>query len=205
MVGTMKKRIAVLASGRGSNFQAVIEAIRQGKIPATCSALITDNPRAYAIERANQAGIPVTVIDYSSCPSREAYEYALLKAMQQVNPDLFVLAGYMRILGTSIVRSFSGKIINIHPALLPSFPGLHAQRNALDYGVKVSGCTVHFVDESLDCGPIILQRCVSVRDGDDEDLLAERILNHEHECLPEAIRLFCEGKLVMNGRTVRII
>jgi phosphoribosylglycinamide formyltransferase-1 len=201
----MKKRIAVLASGRGSNFQAVIEAIRQGKIPAICSALITDNPQAYAIERAKLSGIPVTVIDYSLCPSREAYECALLTAMQQVNVDLFVLAGYMRILGASIVRSFSGKIMNIHPALLPSFPGLHAQRQALDYGVKVSGCTVHFVDENLDCGPIILQRCVVVRDGDDEDLLAQRILKHEHECLPEAIRLFCEEKLVINGRTVRII
>jgi len=201
----MKKRIAVLASGRGSNLQAVIEAIRQGKIPATCVALITDNPEAYAIERAKNAGIPVTIIDYSSFSSCEMYERALLSAMEQVNVDLFVLAGYMHILGTSIVRSFSGKIMNIHPALLPSFTGLHAQRQALNYGVKVSGCTVHFVDESLDCGPIILQRCVAVLDGDDEDLLAERILKHEHECLPEAIRLFCEEKLVTDGRTVRIV
>jgi phosphoribosylglycinamide formyltransferase-1 len=200
----MKKRIAVLASGRGSNFQAVIEAIQKGKIPATCVALITDNPDAYAIERAKNAGIPATIIDYSSFPSREMYECALLSAMQQVNVDLFVLAGYMRILGNSIVRSFSGKIMNIHPALLPSFTGLHAQRQALNYGVKVSGCTVHFVDESLDCGPIILQRCVTVLDGDDEDLLAERILEHEHECLPDAIRLFCEERLVTDGRTVRI-
>jgi phosphoribosylglycinamide formyltransferase-1 len=200
----MKKRIAVLASGRGSNFQAVIESIRQGKIPAVCVALITDNPEAYAIERAKNAGIPVKVIDYSLFPSREMYECALLSAMQQADADLFVLAGYMRILGTSIVHSFSGKIMNIHPALLPSFTGLHAQRQALNYGVKVSGCTVHFVDESLDCGPIILQRCVTVLDGDDEDLLAERILKHEHECLPEAIRLFCEEKLVTDGRTVRI-
>ena len=201
----MKKRIAVLASGRGSNFQAVIEAIRQGKIPATCVALITDNPEAYAIERAKKAKIPVTIIDYSLYPSREEYECALLTAMQQADADLFVLAGYMRILGTSIVRLFSGKMMNIHPALLPSFTGLHAQRQALDYGVKVSGCTVHFVDESLDCGPIILQHCVAVQDGDDEDLLAGRILKHEHECLPEAIRLFCEEKLVTDGRTVRII
>jgi phosphoribosylglycinamide formyltransferase-1 len=201
----MKKRIAVLASGRGSNFQAVIDAIRLGKVPATCVALITDNPEAYAIERAKKAKIPVTIVDYSLYSSREMYEDALLTAMQKVNADLFVLAGYMRILGTSIVRLFSGKIMNIHPALLPSFTGLHAQRQALDYGVKISGCTVHFVDESLDCGPIILQHCVAVRDGDDEDSLAERILKHEHKCLPEAIRLFCEGRLVNNGRTVRII
>ena len=201
----MKKRIAVLASGRGSNFQAVIEAILQGKIPATCVALITDNPEAYAIERAKKAKIPVTIVDYSLYPSRDEYECALLTAMQQADADLFVLAGYMRILGTSIVRVFSGKMMNIHPALLPSFTGLHAQRQALDYGVKVSGCTVHFVDESLDCGPIILQHCVAVQDGDDEDSLAGRILKHEHECLPEAIRLFCEEKLVTDGRTVRII
>ena len=201
----MKKRIAVLASGRGSNFQAVIDAIRQEKIPAICVALITDNPEAYAIERAKNAGIPVTVIDYSSFPSFETYERALLSAMHKANADLFVLAGYMRIVGTDIVRSFPGKMMNIHPALLPSFTGLHAQRQALNYGVKVSGCTVHFVDESLDCGPIILQRCVTVLDGDDEDLLAERILKHEHECLPEAIRLFCEEKLVTDGRTVRIV
>ena len=200
----MKKRIAVLASGRGSNFQSVIEAIQQGKIPAVCVALITDNPGAYAVERAEKAGIPVKVIDYSLFPSREMYERALLLAMQQADADLFVLAGYMRILGSSIVLTFRGKIMNIHPALLPSFTGLHAQQQALNYGVKVSGCTVHFVDESLDCGPIILQRCVTVLEGDNEDILAERILKHEHECLPEAIRLFCEGKLVTDGRNVRI-
>ncbi len=202
---TMKKRIAVLASGRGSNFQVIIEAIRREQIPATCVALITDNPEAYAIKRAKNAGIPVKVIDYSSFPSREMYEQDLLSAMQEVNADLFVLAGYMRILGDDIVRSFAGKMMNIHPALLPSFTGLHAQQQALNYGVRVSGCTVHFVDESLDCGPIILQRCVAVLDGDDEDSLAERILSQEHQCLPEAIRLFCEGKLMTDGRIVRIL
>jgi len=200
----MKKRIAVLASGRGSNFQAVIDAIQEGKIPATCAALITDNPKAYAIERAKQAKIPVTVIDFASFPSRDKYERALLFAMQQVNADLFVLAGYMRIVGAGIVRSFPGKMMNIHPALLPAFPGLHAQRQAVDHGVKVSGCTVHFVDESLDGGPIILQRCVSVLEDDDEDSLAERILHHEHECYPEAIQLFCEERLEIVGRRVRI-
>jgi phosphoribosylglycinamide formyltransferase-1 len=124
--------------------------------------------------------------------------------MQQAGADLFVLAGYMRIIGAAIVRSFPGKMVNIHPALLPSFTGLHAQRQAVQYGVKVSGCTVHFVDESLDGGPIILQHCVTVQEGDDEDLLAERILKHEHECFPEAIKLFCEDRLEIVGRTVRI-
>jgi phosphoribosylglycinamide formyltransferase-1 len=200
----MKKRIAVLASGRGSNFQAVIDAIQEGKIPATCAALITDNPKAYAIERAKMAKIPVTVIDFASFPSREMYEKALLSAMKRVNADLFVLAGYMRIVGADIVRSFPGKMMNIHPALLPAFPGLHAQGQAVHHGVKVSGCTVHFVDESLDGGPIILQRCVNVLENDDEDSLADRILHHEHECYPEAIKLFCEERLEIVGRNVRI-
>ena len=153
----MKKRIAVLASGRGSNFQAVIDAIAAGKIPASCVALITDNPKAYAIERAEMADIPVTVIDFASFPSREAYDSALLAAMQEARADLFVLAGYMRILAPSVVQAFPRKMVNIHPALLPSFTGLHAQRQAVLHGVKVAGCTVHFVDESLDGGPIILQ------------------------------------------------
>jgi phosphoribosylglycinamide formyltransferase 1 len=200
----MTKRIAVLASGRGSNFQAVIEVIAAGRIPAVCVALITDNPDAYAIERAKKAGVPVLVLDYASFPSKAAYEHALLAAMQQKNADLFVLAGYMRILGTAIVQAFPQKIVNIHPALLPSFTGLHAQRQAVAYGVKVAGCTVHFVDENLDCGPIILQKCVPVLEDDDEDSLAERILIEEHKCYPEAIRLFCENRLEITGRNVRI-
>lgn len=200
----MKKRIAVLASGRGSNFQAVIDAIQAGKIPALCAALITDNPKAYAIERAKKAGIPVRVIDYAAFPSRDVYEQALLCVMQEVNADLYVLAGYMRILGAGIVRAFPGKMMNIHPALLPSFTGLHAQRQAVNYGVKVSGCTVHFVDESLDGGPIILQHAVPVIDGDDEESLADRILEYEHVCFPEAIRLFCEDRLEIVGRHVRV-
>jgi phosphoribosylglycinamide formyltransferase 1 len=198
------KRIAVIASGRGSNFQAIIDAIQAGTVPAQCAALITDNPKAYAVERAQTAHIPFIVIDYASFPSRDAYERALLFAMQQVDPDLFVLAGYMRILGKEIIQAFPGRMINIHPALLPSFTGLHAQRQAVMHGVKVAGCTVHFVDESLDGGPIILQHCVPVMDDDDEDALAERILKYEHQCLPHAIQLFCEGRLTIDGRKVRI-
>jgi phosphoribosylglycinamide formyltransferase-1 len=200
----MTKRVAVLASGRGSNFQAVIDAIRDGHVPASCVRLITDNPKAYAIERAKTAGIPCTVVDYESFPSRDAYEQALLHAMQDCNADLIVLAGYMRIVGREIVQAFAGRMINIHPALLPSFPGLHGQRQAIRHGVKMSGCTVHFVDESLDGGPIIIQQCVPVLERDDEDTLAARILGHEHRCLPEAIRLFCEERLVIEGRQVRI-
>jgi phosphoribosylglycinamide formyltransferase-1 len=200
----MTKRIAVLASGRGSNFQAVLDAIATRRIPAACVALITDNPKAFAIERAQKANVPVIVLDHAFFPSKEEYEHALLATMQQQKADLFVLAGYMRILGTAIIQEFPGKIVNIHPALLPSFTGLHAQRQAVAYGVKVAGCTVHFVDENLDCGPIILQKCVPVLKDDDADSLAERILLEEHKCYPEAIRLFCEDRLEIAGRTVRI-
>jgi len=200
----MKKRIVVLASGRGSNFQAVVNALKSGKISGICVSLITDNPNAYAIERAREAKIPVIVIDYTSFSTREDYEQALLSAMHRVNADLFILAGYMRILGNSVVSAFPGRIVNIHPALLPSFTGLHAQRQAVQNGVKISGCTVHFVDDSLDGGPIILQHCVVVKENDDEDSLAERILKYEHKCLPEAIRLFCEDRLEIIGKRVRI-
>jgi phosphoribosylglycinamide formyltransferase-1 len=199
----MAKRIVVVASGRGSNFQAIIESLQRGMIPAACVALVTDNPEAYAIERAEAAGIPVVVIDYAAFASRELYEQALLSALRNARPDLIVLAGYMRILGQAIVREYAGKMINIHPALLPSFTGLHAQRQALLHGVKVAGCTVHFVDESLDGGPVILQRCVRVMDEDDEDTLAQRILIQEHIALPEAVRLFCEDRLTIEGRKVR--
>ncbi|MCC7565001.1 MAG: phosphoribosylglycinamide formyltransferase [Methanomicrobiaceae archaeon] len=198
------KRIAVLASGRGSNFQAVIDAIASGDIPAICVRLISDNPSAYALERARRAGIEATVVDAGRFSDRAAYEEALLAAMQDCNADLFVLAGYMRILGSGIVHAFSHRMINIHPALLPAFPGLHAQRKALEYGVKVSGCTVHLVDEGMDTGPIILQRCVPVLPDDDEDSLAERILAEEHTALPEAVRLFCQDRLVVEGRRVRV-
>jgi phosphoribosylglycinamide formyltransferase 1 len=199
----MTKRIVVVASGRGSNFQAIIGALQRGNIPAECVALVTDNPKAYAMERAQAATIPVVVVDYASFATRELYEQALLTALKDARPDLVVLAGYMRILGPAVVREYAGKMMNIHPALLPSFTGLHAQRQALEHGVKLAGCTVHFVDESLDGGPIILQRCVRVLDDDDEDTLANRILIQEHIALPEAVRLFCEDRLSIEGRKVR--
>lgn len=199
------KRIAVLASGRGSNFQAVLDAIHAGTIRAACVRLITDKPGAHAITRAEQASVPVTVLDYASYPSKQAYEADLLAAMQDCRADLFVLAGYMRIVGDAIVEAFAGRMINIHPALLPSFTGLHAQRQAIEYGVKLSGCTVHFVDTSLDSGPIIVQISVPVLDGDDEDTLADRILVEEHRALPQAVALFCDDRLKVEGRRVKIL
>ena len=198
------KRIAVLASGRGSNFQALIDAARTGYFEATIARLITDNPEAFAIRRAKDAGIPVSVLDFGSFPGKGAYEDALGREMGACDANLFVLAGYMRILPSAIVRSFPGRIINIHPALLPSFPGLHAQRQALEYGVRVSGCTVHFVDEGTDTGPIIIQRCIPVEEEDDEETLAARILLEEHRILTEAVRLFCDGKLRLVGRKVLV-
>jgi len=200
-----KKKIIVLASGRGSNFQAIIDAMIPGDIPATCIRLITDNPGAYAIERAKNAGIPVTVVDYGSFSSKKQYEEALLEILNEYDPDLVLLAGYMRIVGNDIVRRFKGKMINIHPALLPSFPGLHSQQQALDYGVRFSGCTVHFVDEHTDSGPIIVQACVPVLPGDDEETLAGRILEEEHRCFPLAVKLFCTDRLRIRGRVVEIL
>jgi phosphoribosylglycinamide formyltransferase-1 len=198
------KRIAVLASGRGSNFQALINAARSGYFPAVISRLITDNPEAHAIRRGKDAGIPVSVLDFGSFSERGEYEKALKREMKACDPDLIVLAGYMRILPSAIVKAFPGRIMNIHPALLPSFPGLHAQRQALEYGVKLSGCTVHFVDEGTDTGPIVIQRCIPVEEEDDEEALAARILVEEHRILTEAVRLFCEERLEIRGRLVFI-
>jgi phosphoribosylglycinamide formyltransferase 1 len=200
-----RKRIIVLASGRGSNFQAIIDALETGDIPAVCIRLITDNPGAYAIERAKNAGIPVTVVDFGSFSSKKQYEEALLEILNEYDPDLVLFAGYMRIVGTTIVRRFHGRMMNIHPALLPSFPGLHGQKQAIDYGVRVSGCTVHFVDEHMDSGPIIVQACVPVLPGDDEDTLAGRILIEEHRCFPLAVKLFCTDRLRIRGRIVEIL
>ncbi|MDD1707660.1 MAG: phosphoribosylglycinamide formyltransferase [Methanoregulaceae archaeon] len=200
-----QKRIAVLASGRGSNFQAIIDAIARNEIPATCCGLITDNPDAYAIERADKGGISVYIVNYAEYSSKEAYEKALSSVMKELSADLFILAGYMRILGGGIVKDFHGRLMNIHPALLPGFPGLHAQRQAIGYGVKISGCTVHFVDEGMDSGPVIVQACVRVEEEDDEETLSARILEMEHRCLPEAIRLFCEDRLMIDGKRVRIL
>jgi phosphoribosylglycinamide formyltransferase 1 len=199
------KNIAVLASGRGSNFQAIIDGVESGSIKGRISCLITDNPSAYSIKRAEKAGIPVKVIDYGKYANRNDYNSALRKAMEDAGPDLFILAGYMRLLDNDTVRKFPGKMINIHPALLPSFKGLHAQKQAIDYGVKISGCTVHFVDEEMDHGAIITQIPVPVLDEDTEDSLSDRILEEEHKALRESVALFCEDLLKIENRKVRIL
>jgi len=198
-------KFVVMASGRGSNFQTIVDRVTDGYIPATCKALITDNPYAGAIKKAEDAGIPARVVDYHAFPDKYAYETQLIETIAGFSPDLIVLAGYMRILGDRIVDSYSDRMMNIHPSLLPAFPGLHAQQQALDYGTRIAGCTVHFVTRDMDAGPVIIQRVVPVLDDDDEDALADRILKEEHQAFPDAIRFFFYDKLVKEGRRVRIL
>lgn len=200
----MKKKVVVLVSGRGTNLQALIDASRSGFIPGEISLVISDNPQAQALRRAQEAGIPTLVLDYRSFPNKRTYEAALLEVLERESPDLICLAGYMRIVGKEIVQRFRNRIMNIHPSLLPAFPGLEAQRQAVEYGVKVSGCTVHFVDEGMDTGPIILQATCPVFEDDTPETLAERILKYEHQIYPQAVKLFLEGKLEVRGRKVFI-
>ncbi len=196
--------IGVLVSGRGTNLQAIIEAIEEGKIAGEIKVVISDNPDAYALKRAQQYHIDTRYIDFKEFKNREDYDKEIIKILKEKKIDLVVLAGYMRILSPYFIRTYKNKIINIHPALLPSFPGLHAQRQTLEYGAKVSGCTVHFVDEGVDSGPIILQKAVEVSDDDTEESLAEKILKEEHQIYPRAIQLFSESRLMIKGRRVFI-
>ncbi len=197
-------RISVLASGRGSNFQSIIDAISNKRLSAEIAILVTDNPSAFAIERAKRYGIECLVLDPKEFESRDEYYTRISQELTKRNTGLVVLAGFMRIVGKPLIDAFPHKIMNIHPALLPAFPGLHGQKQALEYGVKISGCTVHFVDEGMDTGPVIIQAAVPVYQDDTEETLSERILYLEHQIYPEAIRLFSEGRLEVEGRTVRI-
>ncbi len=197
-------RIGVLASGRGSNFQALVAAARAGRMPADVVVLISDRAEAGAVALARAEGIEAVVVPPREHPGREAHDKAVTDALEARRVGLVCLAGYMRILGAGFVEHFRGRLLNIHPALLPAFPGLHAQRQALQHGVRVAGATVHFVDEGTDTGPIVLQAAVPVERGDTEDTLAARILVEEHRIYPEAVRLFAEGRLEIDGRRVRI-
>ena len=196
--------IGVLASGRGTNLQAIIEAIKEGRIDGKISIVISDNHNAFALKRAEQTNIETQYVNFKKFKNREDYDKEIIKSLEEKKVDLVVLAGYMRILTPYFIKTYKNKIMNIHPALLPSFPGLHAQRQAVEYGVKVSGCTVHFVDEGMDSGPIILQKAVEVKDDDTEESLAERILQEEHQIYPQAIQLFSQSRLIIKGRRVFI-
>ncbi len=198
-------KIAVLASGSGSNLQAIIDACKNKTIDGSVVLVISDKKDAYALKRAKDALIESIFIDPKSFPSKGLYETEVVKAIKKSGADLVCLAGYMKIVGDVMLSNYKGKTINIHPALLPSFPGLHAQKQAFDYGVKVSGATVHFVDEGCDTGPIIIQSCVKVFENDTEESLQKRILDEEHKIYPEAIRLFAEGKLKIEGKKVKIL
>jgi phosphoribosylglycinamide formyltransferase-1 len=199
-----KLRLGVLASGRGSNFQSIIDAIGNKSLKAEIVLLITDNPAAFAIERARKHGIEYLIIQPKKFISRDVFYEEVSRELQARGVDLVILAGFMRIIGKPLIDVFPNRTMNIHPALLPAFPGLHGQKQALEHGVKISGCTVHFVDEGMDTGPIIIQAAAPVYPGDTEEILSERILALEHKIYPEAIRLFSEGRIAVEGRTVKI-
>ena len=195
-------RLGVLLSGRGSNFEAIASSIEAGRLEASIAVVISNRGEAAGLETARGRGLKAVHIP-SKGVDREAYDALLVQELQANNVDLVCLAGYMRLLSASFVRAFPMRILNIHPSLLPAFPGLDAQHQAFDYGVKVSGCTVHFVDEHLDHGPIILQAAVPVLPGDDAGALSARILAEEHRIYSEAISLVLSGKYVLDGRKVR--
>ena len=197
--------IAVLASGRGTNFAAIVRAVKRGKIIANISLLICDNPKAGAIGRAKRAGIKIALVKREDFATKKDFEAKIIQHLEENKIDLIVLAGFMRMLSPEFVSRFKFKILNIHPALLPSFKGTQGIKDAFEYGVKVTGVTVHFVDEEMDHGPIILQAPVKINKNDTLESLEARIHKIEHKIYPEAIRLFTEGRLRVEGRRVRIL
>jgi len=199
-----RKNLSVLVSGRGSNLQSIMDACAAGQIQARVAVVISDHSDAYALERARQAGIPAVAVNVHDYSDKAGYEQHIVEVLQEHGVHLVCLAGYMRLVGPTLLNAFAGRIMNIHPALLPAFPGLHAQEQAWSYGVKYSGCTVHFVDDGMDTGPIVLQAVVPVYDEDTPAALTERILEQEHRIYAEAVMLYCADKLIIDGRKVRI-
>ena len=194
------KSLVILISGRGSNMEALIEA----KLPGRIAAVISNRPNASGLEIARRHGLETIVLDQLSYSGREAFDDALAQSIDAYKPDLIALAGFMRILGNDFVNRYQGKLINVHPSLLPAFPGLHTHRRALQEGVKIHGCTVHFVTAQMDCGPIIIQAAVQVLPDDTEQTLAARVLQQEHRIYPEAVRWFMEGRLKIAGSAVDV-
>jgi phosphoribosylglycinamide formyltransferase 1 len=192
-VATLK--LGVLVSGRGSNLQAILDGRRAGRLDADVKVVVSNQPDAKALERAAEAGVPTRVVPHRAYPSRDAFDAELVSVLRSHGVEWVVLAGFMRVLTGRFIQAFEGRIINIHPALLPAFPGVHAQRQALEYGVKITGCTVHLIDEGVDTGPILAQRAVPVRDDDDEDALAARILEQEHDLLVGVLSAIADGTL----------
>ncbi len=198
------KNLAVLVSGNGSNLQAILDAEAKQQLSAHVRLVISNVDGVHALERARAANVETLVLPHRSFATREAYDDALGQALRSANIDFVALAGFMRIVSSRLLEAFPSRVINIHPSLLPAFPGLHAQRQALEHGVKVSGCTVHFVDVGCDSGAIIAQAAVPVLDGDDEAALTARILVEEHRLFPRALQLFAEGRIELEGRQVRV-
>jgi len=196
--------IGVLVSGSGSNLQSIIDHIEQGKVQAEIRLVISNNPDAYALARAAKHRIPAAVICHRDYPDREDFDRKMIDMLQSAGVELVAMAGFMRVLTPLFLKAFPLKVLNIHPAILPSFQGLHGQQKAFDYGVKFSGCTVHFADEGVDTGPIIIQAVVPVLDTDTSDTLSERILKEEHRIYPQAIQWYAEGRLEVIGRKVRV-
>jgi phosphoribosylglycinamide formyltransferase 1 len=198
-----KIKVGALVSGRGSNLQAIIDNSENGSLTAELAVVISDQPDAYALERARKHNIPgvyVSAKDFKG--KRNEYDAVLVKELQKYNAEVVVLAGFMRIITPTLLTAFPHRVLNIHPALLPSFPGLHVQKAALDHGARFSGCTVHFVDEGMDTGPIIIQAVVPILDNDTEDTLSARILKQEHKIYSRAIQLYADGRLRIEGRRV---
>lgn len=197
-------RLAVMASGRGSNFDALYNAIQRGDLDARLLMVLSDNPGAPVLDKAAERGVPARVVDPKDFKDRNSYEGFIISLLGEKNIEIIALAGYMRLVGPRFLQAFPNKIINIHPALLPAFTGLHAQKQAVDYGVRFSGCTVHIVDQGMDTGPIILQEVVPVLPGDDEESLSQRILIEEHKTYWKALQLMAEGRIFLDGRKVII-
>lgn len=190
----MKNQV-ILISGRGSNMLALLDA----NLPGRVAAVVSDRPGAAGLDHAERSGVTALAVDFRQFPVRSDFDAALMAQIDRLEPDLVVLAGFMRVLGNAFVRHYEGRLLNIHPSLLPSFPGLHTHRRALLAGVRIHGCTVHFVTPALDSGPIVIQAAVPVRDGDTEDSLAARVLAQEHRIYPQAVRWFLEDKLKLGG------
>lgn len=197
-----KIRLGILASGSGSNLQAIIDSIESGYLPCEIAVVISDKPDAYALKRAGKNGIATHIVEPRKFRDREAFDAELVRVLKSHGVDLVILAGFMRVVTKVLINAFPMKVMNIHPALLPSFPGLHVQKKAIEYGAKFSGCTVHFVDEGVDTGPIIIQTVVPILDDDTKESLSARILKEEHRIYPYAIRLFAEGRLEVKRRRV---
>lgn len=201
----MASRLAILLSGRGSNYRAIDEAIERGELDAEIVAVISNRPDAAGLQWAADRGRPVHLLDHKAFASREEHEREISEVLDAARTDFICLAGYMRRLTVEFVSRWSGRVINIHPSLLPAFPGVDAQAQAIAYGVRVSGCTVHFVDEGVDTGPIIVQRVVEVEPGDDAAALAARILPEEHRAYVDALRILCSNGYTLEGRKVRLL